>query len=605
MANLEINTNNNLNTKSILIEYDAGYISPDDNKKFVNEVNKLSEGGSIIEEPLFVYAVLQKYGVENRNGRIYPEEILKRESKNYQKLINENRALGECVPAGTEIFTTNGWMNIEDISLGNQILTFNVDTNVIEVQSVTNTINKKYDDDMIHIFNNSNLDMMITKKHKVVLWDRNNKPYILTGEELYDKINNNDSKVSHSYIKHSGIWEGTNDTTYKIKNSDIEINIEDWASFLGIYIAEGHCSGTKGSDRKNIVCITQTKEESKQKIKELLDRLPFKYSISDDKQFIIYNKFLYDELFELGNSYQKFIPQYAKNWSPELLNILLDWLLMGDGRNRSNQNNVLIKEYVTTSKKLSDDVFEIMLKMGYGASISEIQHKDRYIFDIKEIDKEIVNENGTIELVKEKIKVKRLIKAENSKTLYNIHLRTTKGIYLDCRYTKAEKVKFNDNVYCVTVPNSTWLMRYNGKVSWTHNCDHPESSIVSVTRVSHNIKEIWWEGNVLMGKLEILMSPGFISKGIISCEGDRVANYIRKGIKIGVSSRGVGSLSKENGKNVVQEDFELICWDIVTSPSTPGSWIYNEKPTRDQQMSETKNSNKSLLNDSIDDFLID
>ena len=230
MTNLEINNNNNLNKKSILIEYDAGYISPDDNKKFVNEVNKLTEGGSVIEEPLFVYAVLQKYGVENRNGRVYPEEILKRESKNYQKLINENRALGEA--------------------------------------------------------------------------------------------------------------------------------------------------------------------------------------------------------------------------------------------------------------------------------------------------------------------------------------------------------------------------------------DHPESSIVSVTRVSHNIKEIWWEGNVLMGKLEILMSPGFVSKGIISCEGDRVANYIRKGIKIGVSSRGVGSLAKENGKNVVQEDFELICWDIVTSPSTPGSWIYNEKPNREQQMSETKNNNKSLLNDSIDDFLI-
>ena len=187
MANLEINTNNNLNTKSILIEYDAGYISPDDNKKFVNEVNKLSEGGSIIEEPLFVYAVLQKYGVENRNGRVYPEEILKRESKNYQKLIDENRALGECVPAGTEIFTTNGWMNIEDISLGNQILTFNVDTNVIEVQSVTNTINKKYDDDMIHIFNDD-IEMKLTKNHKMILWDADDNHFIMTAFEFYNSI---------------------------------------------------------------------------------------------------------------------------------------------------------------------------------------------------------------------------------------------------------------------------------------------------------------------------------------------------------------------------------------------------------------------------------
>jgi hypothetical protein len=112
--------------------------------------------------------------------------------------------------------------------------------------------------------------------------------------------------------------------------------------------------------------------------------------------------------------------------------------------------------------------------------------------------------------------------------------------------------------------------------------DHPESSIVAVSRISHNVVDLWWEGNVLMGKLEIIMSPGFVNQGIISCEGDRVANYLRKGLKIGVSSRGVGSLEKEGGKNMVQDDFELICWDIVTSPSTPGSWIYSEEPSRDR-----------------------
>jgi hypothetical protein len=136
--------------------------------------------------------------------------------------------------------------------------------------------------------------------------------------------------------------------------------------------------------------------------------------------------------------------------------------------------------------------------------------------------------------------------------------------------------------------------------------DHPESSIVAVSRISHNVVDLWWEGNVLMGKLEIIMSPGFINQGIISCEGDRIANYLRKGIKIGVSSRGVGSLAKENGRNVVQEDFEIICWDIVTSPSTPGSWIYDEKPSVEQQMSEsTDKKDKNLLINSIDNFLLE
>ena len=136
--------------------------------------------------------------------------------------------------------------------------------------------------------------------------------------------------------------------------------------------------------------------------------------------------------------------------------------------------------------------------------------------------------------------------------------------------------------------------------------DHPESSIVAVSRISHNVIDLWWEGNVLMGKLEIIMSPGFVNQGIISCEGDRVANYLRKGLKIGVSSRGVGSLEKENGKNIVQDDFELICWDIVTSPSTPGSWIYKEQPSREQQMSESKSKNENIiLNDSLNNFLLD
>jgi hypothetical protein len=109
----------------------------------------------------------------------------------------------------------------------------------------------------------------------------------------------------------------------------------------------------------------------------------------------------------------------------------------------------------------------------------------------------------------------------------------------------------------------------------------------------------------MMGKLEIIMSPGFITQGIISCEGDQVANLLRKGLKIGVSSRGVGSLKKEDGKNIVQDDFEIICWDVVTSPSTPGSWIYNEAPSQEQQMSESKKTTKNLLVDGLNNFLSD
>jgi len=133
--------------------------------------------------------------------------------------------------------------------------------------------------------------------------------------------------------------------------------------------------------------------------------------------------------------------------------------------------------------------------------------------------------------------------------------------------------------------------------------DHPESSVISNSRVSHEIKKIWWEGKTLVGTIEIIMSPGFVNQGIISCEGDQVANMLRKGIRVGVSSRGVGSLEEVAGKLLVQDDFELICWDIVTSPSTPGSYMFNNS-SEAQPFMESKKKNGNLLIDKLDNFLL-
>jgi hypothetical protein len=134
--------------------------------------------------------------------------------------------------------------------------------------------------------------------------------------------------------------------------------------------------------------------------------------------------------------------------------------------------------------------------------------------------------------------------------------------------------------------------------------DHPESSIISNDRVSHKITKIWWEGKTLVGEIEILMSPGFVRQGIISCEGDRVANMLRRGIRVGVSSRGVGSLQEIEGKAIVQDDFELICWDIVTSPSTPGAYMFN-KPQEAKPFMESEQKRKPLLGDKLDKYLLD
>ena len=121
--------------------------------------------------------------------------------------------------------------------------------------------------------------------------------------------------------------------------------------------------------------------------------------------------------------------------------------------------------------------------------------------------------------------------------------------------------------------------------------NHPESSLIDLDRVSHIINEIWWEGNVLMGKLKLLTSPGFHERGICSTKGDLAANYLRQGVTLGISSRGVGSLKKVGEQNEVQDDFELICFDLVSSPSTPGAYLFNNPDDRmkyDENLEEEK-----------------
>lgn len=133
--------------------------------------------------------------------------------------------------------------------------------------------------------------------------------------------------------------------------------------------------------------------------------------------------------------------------------------------------------------------------------------------------------------------------------------------------------------------------------------EHPESTIINTSRVSHRITKIWWEGKTLVGEIKIIMSPGFINQGIISNEGDNIANLIRDGVRVGVSSRGVGSVQDVGGVLVVQDDFDLICWDIVLNPSTPGSWMFTKKEEAGMFM-ESEEKQKPLLLSNLDDFLL-
>jgi len=99
----------------------------------------------------------------------------------------------------------------------------------------------------------------------------------------------------------------------------------------------------------------------------------------------------------------------------------------------------------------------------------------------------------------------------------------------------------------------------------TGELDHPDSKIISLKNVSHIIRDCWWDGDIVMGKIEILPTVS----------GNILKALIENGVTVGVSSRGMGSLKQmKEGTMEVQDDFELLCWDFVSTPSNPGSYMH-------------------------------
>lgn len=598
-----------------LVESDAGFISPNDvrNKPFINEMKQLESGGKLnLNEPLIVYVVLQKYGVKNRNGRIYPEQILRREVDRYQELIRERRAIGEldhpeCHRGSAEVLTLDGWKLIKDISENEIIYTLNPNNNKIELHTIDRKITKPYKGKMVSIKGRS-IDLLVTPNHKFWVIDRNNVGRFVSAMDIHE---NKIKGLSKMYIPKTGDWVGDNPSNFVIKGlsedeiafncpydkkielmTDLVIPMNLWVKFMGIYLADGSVVSSKTkkriskilengdkeytfeSPKYGYVCkITQKKDKGKILIKELLDLLPFKFKEIDYKDgkvdFKINDARLHKYLKQFGNSNTKFIPDEIKSLNKDLLNDFIDWFVLGDGRVRGSY-----REVFSSSKRLIDDLHELIIKTGKASNL-RVENRD--------FDRDFGD---------------RVIEKGSSQPMNRLHISKTKGIYLDKRFLTTELVDYDDNVYCVEVPNHIFYVRDKGKACWNGN-----SSIIAGDRISHNIIETWWEGRTLMGKMEILMTPGYINYGIVSTKGDEVANLLRNNIMIGVSSRGVGSLREVNGDHIVQDDFEIICWDVVTAPSTPGSWMFNNKE-ESKPFVESKQQPKNRLTEGLDNFLL-
>ena len=127
----------------------------------------------------------------------------------------------------------------------------------------------------------------------------------------------------------------------------------------------------------------------------------------------------------------------------------------------------------------------------------------------------------------------------------------------------------------------------------TGELDHPSTEVINLKNVSHAIKDIWWDGDNIMGKIEILPTPS----------GNILKALIESNISVGVSSRGMGSLKQEGDLMEVQDDFTLTCWDFVSTPSNPGSWMHPVKGMMNEGLQSAKTNKYSKVNSILFEIL--
>ena len=174
-------------------------------------------------------------------------------------------------------------------------------------------------------------------------------------------------------------------------------------------------------------------------------------------------------------------------------------------------------------------------------------------------------------------------------------------LYLSGRLQTCEKKNGNGRVYpCKTlkreVKNYQNVIKDNRALG---ELDHPDDSVINLRNASHMVTDMWWEGNDVMGKIKVLDTPS----------GRILKDLINNGVKLGISSRGLGSVKESMGQTIVQEDFELICFDIVSEPSTPDAYVYpkDKNPRTPFTVRENKLNEKKdlIINDLFDKILRD
>lgn len=556
----------------LLIETDGHILAENDTVKQIQE-DITRNKTYVIPDRFIVSAVFQKYGIKNANGRIYPEKILKREVEKYIKnKVNQRCSIGaldhpSCQLADTRILTKTGWKFITEVKEGEDILTLNKNEN-IEIHPVLHKIEEHYKGKLIHI-KGRYIDIKVTPNHKFLIYDKTKtfKGFYTAQDLLTNSINNQ----SNCYLKKVGEWNNNSETNFTLKpltiteieifdneetkklySEELHIPMDVWMKFIAIYLTKGKCyyDGKRG---EGCITISENRADVCDEIEELLYEFPIDSHTNclcnGSKTYYLYDIRLAKYLQE--NIDFNSIPFEIKNQGKDMLKTFYDWfILCYENISKRNDSHIYNK-----SSQFVLDLNEIQFKIGYSGLYQE--------------------KNG----------------------VYGTMKTLNKYISLNSKTLSITEEDYDGFVYCVEVENHNfYTMCNNGKCLWSGN-----STMLSGHDVTHVITKLEWIKNTLVGELELHLSPGYRKYGICSTSGDFVANMLLDGILIGVSSRAIGSVENKLGSLVVGDDLDLISWDVVVEPSTPGAFIGNSIKEIEQFIeTDQSKEDKPQLNEKIE-----
>lgn len=336
--------------------------------------------------------------------------------------------IDHCYDKKTEILTENGWKRFQEVSLKEKVLTFNMSTENLEWQKPLKKFEFVYKGKMYH-FASQFLDLKVTPNHRLLIARRNSLDKFVYREGLAKEYWNKD----RIRFRQTGKWKGSNPKTFKMLGR--KLPIKEFLQFMGFYLSEGQIDHTPINSNYTI-SLAQKDPQVLQFFARVLEKITNnKVQILDGK-VIVRDKVLWKYLFKFGYSFEKYIPKFIKNLSPNLLRIFLEAYEIGDGGHYSDERRVIY----TSSNKMRDDLQEIILKLGAG-TIYHLHHKVG---------------NQTI------IRNRKVI---SKHPLWRISILTSRGKepLLNKHKLNCKQETYSGKIYCLEVPNHFLIVRRNGK----------------------------------------------------------------------------------------------------------------------------------------------